>query len=101
MQKEETLCADNGNALIKMETKSTHQLRKVTENQWTALPKNNHTAKDDGWETPAGAYNTWAPPVIPSPQMQKEQYSRADSWVEPVTFENKPIHPLRKVAENP
>ena len=26
---------------------------------------------------------------------------RADSWDEPVTFENKPIHPLMKVRENP
>ena len=33
--------------------------------------------------------------------MQKEQYSRVDSCDKPARFENKPIHPLRKVSENP
>ena len=80
------------------ETKSTYQLRKVAENPWAVRPPKNHTAKDDSWETPVGTFNTRAPPVIPSPQMQQEQYSQADSWNEPVTLENKPTHPLRKIS---
>ena len=80
-----------------MEIKSTHLLRKVAENPWAVRQKNNHTAKDDGWETPTGNYNTWAPPVIPSPKMQKEQHSRVDSCDDPVTLESNPNHPLRKI----
>ena len=33
--------------------------------------------------------------------MQKEEYLQADIDDEPAPFENKPIHPLRKLAENP